>query len=213
MSDASGVTIRRLDLDDVGPASELLSRAFQDDPGARIVEPDDAHRPFATRTLFAPVVRWAIPFGQVSGAFGTDGSMLGVATFVPPDHETASDAEMETAGIAAAFAAVPEAAGRMVTMTEFLESQHHRAIDGRHWRLDFFGVHPRARGSGIGSLLLGAGHVAADAGGERIWLETFTSENVRFYERRGYRVVIEGVVPGTTFTLWGLIREPRAPSA
>jgi GNAT superfamily N-acetyltransferase len=157
------------------------------------------------------VVRWAIPFGHVSGALDGDGSMLGVATFVPPGHDTASDAELEAAGLDAAMAAVPAAADRMVAMTEFLEAQHERGIQGPHWRLGFFGVEPDAQGRGVGSRLIALGHDAADAAGERIWLETFTIENVRFYERRGYDVAIEGIVPGTAFPLWGLIRDPQPP--
>jgi GNAT superfamily N-acetyltransferase len=97
-------------------------------------------------------------------------------------------------------------------MVEFLEEQHQRGIAGPHWRLEFYGVEPDAQGTGIGSRLIERGHAAADAAGERIWLETFTAENVAFYERRGYRVVIEGVVPGTPFTLWGLLRQARPAS-
>ena len=209
MTDPSGVTIRRLELGDVDAASEMLSRAFVDDPGALIVEPDDARRGPTIRALFAPVVRWAIPFGHVSGAFGADGSLLGVATFVPPGHDTATDEELAAAGLGQAVAAVPTAATRMAAMTAFLEGQHERGIDGPHWRLDFYGVEPAAQGTGIGSRLIATGHDAADAAGERVWLETFTIENVRFYERRGYRVVIDGVVPGTSYPLWGLIRDPQ----
>jgi GNAT superfamily N-acetyltransferase len=205
----AGVTIRRLGFDDVDAAVAVLSRAFLDDPGALIVEPDEALRGAAIRQLFAPVVRWAIPFGHVSGAFADDGSMLGVATFVPPGHDTASDAELEAAGLDVAMAAVPAAADRMVTITEFLEAQHERGIQGPHWRLGFFGVEPAAQGGGVGGRLIAIGHDAADLAGERIWLETFTIENVRFYERRGYRVAIEGIVPGTGFSLWGLIRDPQ----
>jgi GNAT superfamily N-acetyltransferase len=209
MTDPAGVTIRRLGFADVDAAVAILSRAFLDDPGALIVEPDEALRGAAIRQLFAPVVRWAIPFGHVSGAFDGDDSMLGVATFVPPGHDTASDAELEAAGLDAAMAAVPAAADRMVVMTEFLEAQHERGIQGPHWRLGFFGVEPDAQGGGVGSRLIAMGHDAADAAGERTWLETFTIENVRFYERRGYRVEIEGVVPGTQYPLWGLLREPQ----
>jgi GNAT superfamily N-acetyltransferase len=211
VSDASGITIRRLTPGDVDAASEMLSRAFSHDPGAFIVEPDDALRLPTIRALFAPVVRWAIPFGHVSGAFDGDGRLLGVATFVPPGHDTASDAELETAGLAEAVAAVPAAALRMGRMTEFLEAQHEQAISGPHWRLDFYGVEPAAQSTGIGSRLIATGHDAADAAGEPVWLETFTIENVRFYERRGYRVVVEGIVPGTAYPLWGLIRDPRPP--
>ena len=211
MIDRSGVTIRPLGFDDLDAAVAVLSRAFFDDPGAVIVEPDEALRGPAIRQLFAPVVRWAIPFGHVSGAFGDHGYMLGVATFVPPGHDTASDPELEAAGLDVAMAAVPAAADRMIAMTEFLEAQHERGIHGPHWRLGFFGVEPDAQRGGVGGRLLATGHDAADLAGERIWLETFTIENVRFYERRGYRVAIEGVVPGTAYPLWGLVREPQAP--
>jgi ribosomal protein S18 acetylase RimI-like enzyme len=209
VTDASGVTIRRLALADVEPASELLSRAFFHDPGALIVEPDDELRGPTIRALFAPVVRWAIPFGHVSGAFDPGGSMLGVATFVPPGHDTPTDDELDAAGLPEAIAGVPAAARRMATMTEFLEAQHVRGINGPHWRLDFYGVEPAAQGAGVGSRLIATGHDAADAAGERVWLETFTIENVRFYERRGYRVVVESIVPGTRYRLWGLVRDPQ----
>ena len=79
-------------------------------------------------------------------------------------------------------------------------------------RLEFFGVDPWIQGSGLGSGPIATGHAKADAAGERVWLETFTAENVRWYERRGYRVVSEGVAPGTAHTLWGMIREPQRTS-
>ncbi|MEA2196299.1 MAG: hypothetical protein QOJ25_350, partial [Solirubrobacteraceae bacterium] len=41
------------------------------------------------------------------------------------------------------------------------------------------------------------------------YLETFTTKNVGWYAKRGWAVVIEGIVPGTDTPVWGLIREPR----
>lgn len=200
--------IRPLEPAEVDDAVEMLSRAFHEDPGAVIVEPDPSRRPTATAALFAPVVRWAMPFGHVAAAV-TDGRVIGVATFVPPGHDSPTEEEMEAAGLGAAVAAVPDAAGRMATMIEFLEAQHARAISGPHWRLEFYGVDPAHQGTGVGSRLIATGHEEADAAGERVWLETFTIENVRFYERRGYRVAIEGTVPGSGFALWGLVRDPQ----
>jgi ribosomal protein S18 acetylase RimI-like enzyme len=207
----AGFEIRLLRPDELEPAVEMLARAFFEDPGALIIEPNPALRDHALRALFAPVVRWALPFGHVGAAVGPDGRILGVATFVPPGHEAPSEDELEAAGLAEAIAAAPEAAARMEAMTGFLEDRHTAGIDGPHWRLEFFGVDPEAQGGGLGSRLIATGHAQADVAGERVWLETFTAENVRWYERRGYRVVGEAVVPGTTHTLWGLIREPLRP--
>jgi GNAT superfamily N-acetyltransferase len=157
--------------------------------------------------LVAPVVRQALPFGHVAAARLED-RIVGVATFLPPGHDTATDEEMIAAGLLEAIAAVPAAAERMGPMVGFLEAQHVRAIDGPHWRLEFFGVEPDLQGSGVGGRLIETGHVKADAGGERCYLETFTRKNVAWYVKRGYRVAIEGIVPGTDIPVWGLIREP-----
>ena len=206
-----GIEIRAIRPGDVDAAAELLARAFHDDPGALIVEPDPTLRHEADRTLFAPVVRQAIPYGRVLVAASDDGRILGVATFLPAGHATASDEEMVAAGLMDSVAAVPEAAARMEPMVGYLEELHARAIDGPHARLEFFGVDPSAQGSGVGSRLMAAGHATIDANGERCYLETFTTKNVAFYEKRGYRVVIEGTVPGTETRVWGLVREPPQP--
>ena len=203
------VEIEPLRPEDLDAAIDTLARAFQDDPGALIVEPDPALRPAAMQALFAPVVRQALPFGHVVAAC-LDGRIVGIATFLPPGHDTATDEEMIAAGLLEAIAAAPAAAERMGPMIDFLEAQHVRAIDGPHWRLEFFGVEPDLQGSGVGSRLIRSGHAVADAAGERCYLETFTRKNVDWYEKRGYRVAIDGIVPGTDIPVWGLIREPQS---
>ena len=200
--------IRPLAADEIDAAVAVLARAFHDDPGALIISPEPGPRPHVLRTLFAPVVRWALPFGQVAAAATADGAIAGVATFVPPGHVAPTPAEAAAAGFAEADLLVPESAARNGPMVHFIEAQHAAGIQGPHWQLGFFGVDPAFQGSGIGSRLIATGHEKADAAGERTWLETFTEQNVRWYESRGYRVVQSAVVPGSSFTLWGLIREP-----
>ena len=203
------IDVRPLRTGEADAALEVLGRAFFEDPGAIIVEPDPALREAACRQLFGPVVRSALPFGHVAAAVDGDGRVLAVATWVPPGHEIATNDELVAAGLLDAIAAVPEAAARMNPMVGFLEAQHTRAIVGPHWRLEFFGVDPDLQGTGIGGRLLDAGHETIDARGERCYLETFTTKNVSFYEKRGYRVIVEGAVPGSQTPVWGLIRDPR----
>jgi ribosomal protein S18 acetylase RimI-like enzyme len=208
MANPSEVTIRPLRGEEVAPASDMLARAFHEDPGGLIIEPDATLRPAALRALFAPVVRYAVPLGHVAAALDREGRIVGVATFLPPGHETPGDDELIASGLLDAVSAVPAAAERMGPMVGFLEAQHAAAIGGGHWRLEFFGVDPSLQGAGVGSALIATGHAAADAAGGRTYLETFTAKNVGWYERRGYRVVIEGIVPDTTTRVWGMVREP-----
>src|ERR1700675_198473 len=102
-----GVEIRTILSTEVEATAELLGRAFQDDPGAMIVEPDPTLREHADRILFAPVVRQAIPFGRVLVAVAANRGIVGVATFLPSGHATATDEEMVAAGLLDAVAAVP----------------------------------------------------------------------------------------------------------
>jgi ribosomal protein S18 acetylase RimI-like enzyme len=208
-SAAGSITIRPRAGEELDAAVAMLAAAFHHDPGALIIQPDPALRPRALRILFAPVVRWALPYGHVAAAVTRDGDIAGLATFLPPGHDTPTPAELEAAGFAAADAALPEEATRNGPMVAFLEAQHAAGIEGPHWRLEFFGVDPAFQGTGLGSRLIETGHGKADAAGERVWLETFTAENVRWYEARGYRIVSQTAVPGSPFTLWGMIREPR----
>jgi GNAT superfamily N-acetyltransferase len=154
------------------------------------------------------IVREAVSAGEVTAAVSGI-RILGIATWLPPGRVLPTEDELVAAGLLDAVAAVPEAATRMGPMVAFLDEQMGRAINGLHWRLEFFGVEPDYQGSGLGSRLLEPGHRRADAAGELAYLETFTTENVGWYAKRGWAVVIEGIVPGTDTPVWGLLREPR----
>lgn len=200
--------IRPLRADEVDQVSGMLARAFRDDPGSIIVEPDPSKREAANRALFPVIIRQAVAVGEVTAAIA-GGRILGIATWLPPGRVLPTEDELVAAGLLDAVAAVPDAATRMGPMVAFLDEQMGRAISGPHWRLEFFGVEPGLHGSGIGSRLLEPGLRRADAAGERAYLETFTTKNVAWYAKRDWAVVIEGIVPGTETTVWGLIREPR----
>src|SRR5262249_47974275 len=69
------------------------------------------------------------------------------------------------------------------------EHIHHQCMAGPHWYLALLGVSPRRQGQGIGRALLTPVLRRADQEALPCYLETFVSENVPFYERRGFRVV------------------------
>jgi GNAT superfamily N-acetyltransferase len=202
------VAIRPLRADELDQAAAMLARAFLDDPGSLIVEPDASRREAAILTLFRPVVRHGLAVGEVTAAVASDGAVMGIATWLPPGRVIPTEEEIAVSGLLDAIAAEPAAAERMGPMVAYLDAQMEHAIDRLHWRLEFFGVEPSNQGTGLGSRLVAPGHARADANGEPCYLETFTRKNVAWYEKRGYRVATEGVVPRTDVPVWGLIREP-----
>lgn len=67
-----------------------------------------------------------------------------------------------------------------------------------HWHIDPLGVEPDLQGQGIGSQLLGRFCELADEASLAGYLETDTPENVRLYQRSGFRVIGEASIMGRT---------------
>lgn len=100
-----------------------------------------------------------------------------------------------------------------------LERRRHRHAPTPHWYLSALGVEPHRQGEGLGSALLTPALTLADASGVPCYLETAVGRNVLLYERHGFGVVEELVLPNTNVHGWLMLRpaseasrvaEPRA---
>lgn len=177
---------------DVAEAGRLLARAFVDDPGTSIVEPDPARRLDASGAMFELVVQvslgsaWAAKTGQ---------RLAGVALWLAPNEaESDGDDLIDRARSVVGAAAADRAAG----MFEAFEQLRQQSIATPHWFLALLGVDPEFQGRGVGSALMRIGHEAADMDGRPCFLETFTEPDVAYYQRRGYALtrsttIVDGV--------------------
>jgi predicted N-acetyltransferase YhbS len=75
-------------------------------------------------------------------------------------------------------------------------------MDDPHWQLFLVGVEPGHQGRGLGAAIVDEMTAKARLSGAPGYLDTLTSGNVAFYERRGYRVV--GEADGLGVPAWGL---------
>ena len=72
-----------------------------------------------------------------------------------------------------------------------------------HWHLDPLAVLPERQGQGIGTKLMKHFCEYVDSHGAASYLETSTTDNVRFYERFGFSVTGEATVLGApTWFMW-----------
>jgi ribosomal protein S18 acetylase RimI-like enzyme len=185
----------------------ILVRAFRDDPGLAIVEPDATRRDTAATAFFDQFVAASLAESPVIEVFGSPA--LGVAIWYGPD---AYGPSAEALGAAAAGSRAaplsPEAFDRLNGLVGELEGLHARLMeDEPHHRLDFIGVDPTVQGRGIGRTLLGEGLARADAAGSPVYLETFTAANVRFYEDHGFRMLSEHTVPPSGDRVVAMLRD------
>jgi GNAT superfamily N-acetyltransferase len=82
-------------------------------------------------------------------------------------------------------------------------------LDEPHFYLHAIGAEQGKQGQGIGSLLLKAGLQLCDAQGLPAYLESSNQLNNPLYQRFGFRVINEIVLPDNGPTVWTMLREAR----
>jgi ribosomal protein S18 acetylase RimI-like enzyme len=194
--------IVRLRPDQLGEASAVLARAFQDDPAWIWVLPDPRRR--------AALLPWLFRLGfEVTDAdvWTTRGPVLGAARWLPPGRPAL---RLGTALLA--FVATPlrlrEATPRFLAYGRAVESLRARVAGGPHWYLAGIGVDPQEQRKGIGSALLEPGLAGAASAGLPCVLLTNAERNLSFYRRNGFEVVLEADTPTGAPHAWAMVRKP-----
>jgi ribosomal protein S18 acetylase RimI-like enzyme len=82
-----------------------------------------------------------------------------------------------------------------------------------HWYLAGLGTDPSLQGTGVDSELMRSRLARCDAAGQAAYLESSNERNVPFYERHGFRVTARLTVPAGGPTLWLMWRDPQLEEA
>ncbi len=190
-----------------GRAGRMLARAFMEDPAYTLILPDPAERERALQRLFGAVVGYCLVYGLVH----TTPAVEGAACWLPPGNTEVTVWRMLRTGLGLqrAVARFPAQArsGFLATLA-YMDDIHKREVPGPHWYLWALGVEPAQHGKGIGGRLLVPALAQADREGVPCYLETETEGNVAFYQKRGFHVVSDGLVPGQSLRIWTMLREP-----
>ena len=76
-----------------------------------------------------------------------------------------------------------------------------------HWYLQLLGVDPVYQGKGYASILLRAMFARIDEERLPCYVETQNEKNVPIYQHYGFKVVEEGIFPGSEVNTWAMLRE------
>ncbi len=192
----------RLEESRLGEASDVLARAFHDDPAWTWLFPDDARRRRLLPWLFR--VGFEVTAADV---WTTGGLVRGAARWLPPGRPA-----MRVGPTLRALVATPFRLG--ASTTPFLaygravEALRADAEPGPHWYLAGIGVDPRSQRQGIGSALIAPGVEAAARDGLPTVLLTNNEGNLAFYERHGFAVVREEETPRGGPNAWAMVKSP-----
>ncbi len=186
-------------------ASEVMREAFHDDPLWKYLLPDDTRRARAVSLSMSILVRYSLKYGKIY----TTSTLDGVACWLPPGETTPSFIRLVRIGVRSAPLQLGLTGFRRYMAVENYGGKIHKSITpGKHWYLWGLGVKPSRQDLGIGGMLIQPVLALADIDRLPCYLETMNEKNVPFYEKYGFRVVNDGVVPRHGLRVWAMLREP-----
>jgi GNAT superfamily N-acetyltransferase len=182
---------------------DSLVEAFMSDPVVVWMYPDEHQRGPSLREWY----RLTLRAGLRAGHTYTVSEGQGVAVWSPPSVPYLFDPRIDGEAIAETLRR--HLGNRTKEVFEGLmvfEGSHPREVP--HFYLSMLGTAPRMQGKGLGGALLDEVLWRCDADGWPAYLETTLEQNVRFYERRGFRVTGDSAVPAGP-RIWFMWREPE----
>jgi ribosomal protein S18 acetylase RimI-like enzyme len=193
--------------DQIEQAAGMLARAFQEGVLASFIFPDVQRRRQHLPAAFAQVLRDALRDGEVFAL----GPTLAVAVWIPPRATSTPELGMaedaKAAWLDATRAWSVDERERFERFAGHTEAVRARLMPDPHAYLLTIGVEPSHHGRGLGSSLMAPQLARFTAEGVPCFLVTGLVRNVRFYERHGFRVLEESVVPDSSFRIWAMRRD------
>lgn len=199
------IDVRSARKSDVPALARVLGRAFQDDPVMSWVQPDAERRKAALPGLFGALTRHHFLAGRGTEVAVSDDGVAAAALWDPPGQWSQSPRE-QLAMLPAVIRAFRGrlAAGRAVT--DLMKANHP---EEPHWYLAVIGSDPTVRGGGFGHALMRSRLDRCDAEYAPAYLESSNPDNIPYYERFGFEVTGELVLPEDGPSLWPMWRTPR----
>ena len=195
----------RLARSQTAQAGEMLAKAFTADPLYAGLFPDEGERAQSLRRMFTAVASYSVVYGVVH----TTPAVEGAACWLTPGNTKVTLWRLLRTGLGLQRAVAgfnPKARKAFMATLTYMDGIHERQGLGPHWYLWALGVEPGRQGKGIGSRLIQSALAQADEGGVPCYLETETERNVAFYQKHGFEVVTDGVVPDLGFRIWAMLR-------
>lgn len=197
------VVVRKATAADLPRVSAMLARAFDDDAFANWVCARDARR---ARRIYDSMAfaaeRLTFPHGHV---YTTD-DHTGAALWTPPGKWKMGPVSQLTSLPALARCTTWRRIPQVMAGLNAVEKKHPHAP---HYYLIALGVEPELQGRSIGTQLMAPVLATCDRDGLGAYLETSLERNVPLFERNGFRVREELVIPKGGPRTWLMWREPQ----
>jgi GNAT superfamily N-acetyltransferase len=203
-------TAVRLDEPHISHASVVLARAFHDYPMFTLIFPDADERTRSLPHLWDAAIRYSLNYGEVY----TTADVRAVACWLAPGNEKMTFWRLLGTGFGLPQAILHfsgDARDRTLEIVHYMDMVHEREVSRaglvRPWYLWLLGVDPAFQGQGLAHQLIQPILARADGEGIPCYLETAAEANVVFYEKLGFEVVSDDVVPDHGLRFWSMLRK------
>lgn len=190
-------------------AARVLAGAFMHDPLFEYFFPDEKQRAGLSFYTFRFITAHAVSKGSV---YSTSPGIEGVSIWLPSSMiERGLIAQLRFGVLRMLFSQGREALNRQISASSHMRALHCDLLPENHLYLSTIGIAKEFRGLGLASGLMDPGLAMADSKNLPCYLDTHNENNLGLYERYGFRVAAESVIPGTGVRHWAMIRDRRLP--
>lgn len=193
--------IRRMAIDDLDRAADVLGAAFSDYVWTRWTIDDHIRRVTALQRL--ALATYGLPYGELWVGLA-DGIIECVAIWMQSDVEIPATVHAGIAESTVALLGDREEASRSAE-AQLSDWRPQR----RHLLLGTIGTTPAMQRRGLAQSVIEPVLASADANGLAAFLETSAESNVAFYRRLGFDVIGHRVIDGGGPDVWAMLREPQ----
>ena len=184
----------RLSKDQVGPAAEVLTRAFFNDSKLTYLLPDEEERRKRARYLFEFELRYGLRYGRV---YATSQRLEGIAVWLPSEKSGITSWRAFRSGALKLRKGLgKEYMARLLEFADLVDMYHTKDAPGPHCYLFFIGVDPAFQGQGFAARLMTPILIELEKKDIPCYLNTQNERNIPLYEHFGFRVVGRVTLPG-----------------
>ena len=183
--------------------SKILADAFAEDPiWKELIK--DLGNDFDTSIIYKVPIRYCLRYGKV---YATSEKLEGIMAFTTQDRASMSGWTIIRSGtILTSLKLGMKFGKKMLRIFKVIEEDRKNLDIGSFYYINIIGVAPESQGQGFGGKLLRALIEKAEKEGKSIYLETETEENVKFYEKFGFKLMKKITLPEINVSMWEMIR-------
>jgi len=181
-------------------ASDILANAFSEKPMLKILEISNQDM----KNMFEMMVRFCLKYGEV---FATSPNLEGIMAFMPDTYADMKTWHMLRSGAIFPVMKIKKQLMDILKISgELMDKEKKNLTIGPYIYLLSIGIEQGHQGKSLGVKLINALLEKADKEKKAIYLETDTLSNVTLYEKFGFTVHKELLIPGINTPMWTMVR-------